>query len=261
MRASLAGRAFGTIGLVACTALIAACATANQGGGDDDVQPDSSTNPTIDAPPGTIDAPPGTIDAAPPIDAPPQVQTVTLSQNTSMTVASANSVACSNSTTGYTTENSYYRVFPLSSAGITTTFTANRVDFGIEQATGGSGATQTVQVRIYSMAGTALTSTSQLTLLSGQNVAVPDSALAVQQVTLTTPATVAANLSLVAEVFVPDGTATSNTFFMGSNASGESGPSYIRAPSTGCDITQPVTLSSLGYPTVNLILTVTGTTP
>ncbi len=245
-------------------AALAACASAGGGGGgdDDDDQPDASGQ-TPDGQPGDIDAPP--IDAAPPIDGPPidaAVQPVTLTQSTATTITAANSVACANGTTGYTTENSYYRVFPLSAAGIsgTSTFTPTSVAFGVEESSATAGS-HTIQVRLHSMTGTTLTNTNQLTLVHGQNHAVPNTTGTIQTVTLTGAPAVSGALSLVFEVFVPDGTAAGNVFYIGSNTAGQSAPGYIRAPSTGCDITQPVTLDSLGFATVHMVMSVTGTTP
>ena len=97
--------------------------------------------------------------------------------------------------------------------------------------------------------------------MTGQNFAVPNTTNTIQTVNLTATPTIAANLSLVLEVFVPDGTTAGNIFFMGSNAAGQTAPGYIRAPATGCDITQPVTLASISFPNVHLVMQVTGTTP
>ncbi len=246
--------------LALAVAALGACASAGGGGDDDDDRPDANAsgpdgNPgAIDGAP--IDAPPTPIDATP-IDAAPQA--VTLNQSTASTIVAANSVACSETATGFTTDNSYYRVFPLSTAGVTTTFTPTRVDFGVEESSATAGS-HTIQVRLHTMTGTNLTSDTQLTLVHGQNFAVPNTTATIQSVTLSANPPIAANLSLVLEIAVPDGTAAGNTFYIGSNAAGEAATGYIRSP-IGCTIPQPVTLASLGFPTMHMVMSVTGTTP
>jgi hypothetical protein len=259
--------------LAVCVTSLAACATAQSGG--DDIVAIDARNVTIDAPIGSIDAPPGTIDAPPgtidapttpidaridapttPIDAPPTTQTITLSQSSSTTITSLNSVACSDTTFGYTRENSFYRVFRLTDFGVNTAFTANRVDVAVEEATAGIGSTQPIQVRLYTLTGTFIL--PNLTAIAGQTVTVPNSAsLTVMQVTLSPPGVAAAGSTIVAEILSPDGSAAGNVFYPGSNASAETGPSYIRAPD--CGAAQPATFASLSQPQVHLVLTVTGT--
>lgn len=235
----------------------AACATANGGGGGDDSGDDTVD---IDADPGAPDAAPA--DAAPPIDAAPpdaaMPMAVTVSQNTNATQIVGGSVACAQNPTDYTTENSYYRVFNLPQMGVTGQLTAQRVHFGIESASHSSGS-QTVQVRLHTLNGAF--QLANLTQLHGQNVLVANTGTTprVQEVILSSPVVVPAGSQLVAEVYVPDGTTTQTTFFIGSNNLGQSGPSYIRAP--GCSVYQPATFASLNYPDVHIILTVSGTTP
>jgi hypothetical protein len=171
-------------------------------------------------------------------------------------ITSLNSVACSDTTTGVTRENSYYRVFRLQDFGVTTTFTATRVDVGIEEAAAGIGTTQAIQVRLYTLAGAFVL--PNLTAIAGQTVTVQNaSSLSVVQVPLAPVGVAPAGSTLVAEVFVPDGLAANNVFFVGSNAATETGPSYIRAPL--CGATQPATFASLAQPQVHIVLTVTGT--
>ena len=97
-----------------------------------------------------------------------------------------------------------------------------------------------------------------LTQIAGQTVTVNNTATGVVlPVTLSPPGIAPAGSTVVAEVFIPDGTAAGNIIFAGSNTDAESGPSYIRAPS--CGSTQPATLASVGFPNVHMVLTVTGT--
>jgi hypothetical protein len=68
--------------------------------------------------------------------------------------------------------------------------------------------------------------------------------------------TAAAGSELVVEVFTPDGTAAGNLIFIGSNASAETGPSYLRAPD--CGITTPSTTSAIGFPNMHIVMNVIG---
>ncbi len=240
---------------VLALATIAGCASATVNAGDDDV--DAAR---IDAPPGTVDAPPGTVDAPPtPIDArvidAPTVQTITLAQGAT-TITADNSLACTQTTTGYTSENSYYRAFRLADHGVTTAFTANRVDFAVENAVAGAGGSQTVQVKLFTVAGAF--PAGVLTQIAGQVVTVSNTTTGITiPVTMSPPGLAAAGSTIVAEVYVPDGRTVGNTFFIGSNTAAETGPSYIRAPD--CGASNPVTFASTGNPGVHVVLTVTGT--
>jgi hypothetical protein len=184
------------------------------------------------------------------------VQTATLSQSSSLVITADNSLACTQTTTGFTSENSYYRAFRLADHGVTTAFTANRIDVAVENAVAGAGTSQTIQVKLYTVAGTF--PAGVLTQIAGQVVTVPNTTTGTTiPVTLSPPGIAAAGSTVVAEVYVPDGRTVGNTFFIGSNTAAETGPSYIRAPD--CSASNPVTFASTGNPGVHVILTVTGT--
>ena len=61
---------------------------------------------------------------------------------------------------------------------------------------------------------------------------------------------------LVVEVFTPNGQTTNNSFFIGSNAAGQTGPSYIAA--ADCTIPEPATTASIGFPNMHIVMNVTG---
>jgi hypothetical protein len=217
--------------------------------------------------PQLIDAPGGDpIDAEVP-DAGPTV--ITLSNNTdATTITAGNSVGCvldhdgNTATSPITAENSYYRTFNLSQF-TNRSFTAQRVDLGVEQADSVDGA-QDVRIRLHALVGQL--STNNITVLHDQLVTISDVPTGtVVPVLLSSPVFVPASTQLAVEVLVPDSTSTGNNlldvFFIGSNAAGESSPSYIRAPSGNCAMPQPTTLSSIGFPNMHIVLTVTGTTP
>jgi len=245
------------LGAVLFVCLLTACATAGPAGngdGGDDIDGNNGSDG-----PGPIDArPDGTPIDGPPIDAPidaPSTQTITLSQSSSTAITALNSVACSDNLTGYTRENSYYRVFRLADFGVNTAFTAQRVDVGIEDAEPG-GSSQSFTVRLHTLNGAFLT--ANLTPIAGQVVTAPVTTTGLVMPVALSPAGVApAGSTLVVEILVPDGYAAGNIFFIGSNTATESGPSYIRAPD--CGLNEPGTFASVGFANVHIILTVTGT--
>ena len=225
------------------------CATASVSGDDDDDPIDARIDGVA-----PIDAPPPPIDAPLPIDAPP-IQTITLSQGPT-TITPLNTIACSNQTTGYTAENSFYRAFRLADHGVNTAFTATRVDVGVETATG-VGGSQPIQVRVYTVAGAF--PAGVLTQIAGQSVTVTDAqSNTLVPVNLSPPGVAPAGSTIVVEVFAPDGRTVGNTFYPGSNTAAETQPSYIRAPA--CNYTMPVTYAQAAITSpVRLIMTVTGT--
>jgi hypothetical protein len=86
------------------------------------------------------------------------------------------------------------------------------------------------------------------------NVNVPDQSGTVLNVPIN--ATVPAGSELVVEVFTPDGTATGNLLFIGSNAAAETGPSYLSAPD--CGVNTPTTTAALGFPNMHIVMNVNG---
>jgi hypothetical protein len=226
---------------------LGACATAGGGGGgDDDVGDDDGTlTPDARSPDASEIVP---IDAEVP-DAGPTA--VTLSQSTSTTVTPDNSTACGSA--GSTSENSYYRVFPLSQLGVDGQFTATSVVFGIETSTAHS-----VDVKLHTLSGNMRL--GGLTLLRTQAVSVPAVTAGTPQnltVTLTTPVVVPAGSTLVVEVHsVPP---SGGRFFMGSNAAGETATGWTYAPP--CGDTDVITMTAAGAPNMHIVLTVSGTTP
>ncbi len=249
--------------LILCATLLGACASGTTAADDDDDTPGNT-----DAPGGNPDGPGPNIDGpsidgpsidAPNIDAPidaPSTQTITLSQSSSNAITALNTVACYNATLGYTDENSFYRVFRLADHGVNTAFTATRVDFAIEEATANAGS-QTVQVRVHTLNGAFVR--ANLTTIAGQTVTVANQSLTTMSVTLSPPGIAPAGSTIVLELFSPNGTTVGHAFFPGSNAAAETGPSYIRAPGTGCAITEPATYASISNPQVHLVMSVTGT--
>ncbi len=232
----------------------AACATAgNNGGGDDQHPIDAAQNTDGNVPgdgPLPIDGPP--IDAAP--------VAVTLTQNTGATVGSNNSIACGN-TDGTTAENSWYRVWKLSDEGIVGGFHVTAVTFGVQEASG----MPNVQVKIGSYSGNitpppAQLDTGLISPIAAATFAVPNTAsTATTSVTVPVSANVPALGQMIVEVFSPDANGTGKYFYLGGNSLGESKPGYLRAPTGACATPQPKSTAALGFPTSNLLITVSGT--
>ena len=161
------------------------------------------------------------------------------------------SVTCN--TAGVHTANSYWRAIDLAPQNLPGPIVVNNVQFGVERAdANGVGTTQPVTVNVYTSAGPF--PASPLTLRASQLVNLPDQNLSLVTVPLTVPTVpLPANSIVVLELAIPDGRAPANNrFFIGSNASAQSGPSYLSAPD--CGIAAPTDLAALGFPNMHIIL-------
>ena len=174
---------------------------------------------------------------------------ITITHSTSQVITIGNSVSCNAG--GLHTDNSYYRVFDLANDfGIVDTFDVTAVQYGIEQAT--SATTQPIQVRLYTLNG-AFT-LANLTAIGNttDNISSQSGTIYTSLVNGTVPP----NGILVVEVFSPNGQTTNNSFFIGSNAAGQSDPSYIRA--ADCGLAQPAATGSIGFPNMHIVINVIG---
>lgn len=227
--------------------LLIGCASASTDGGGN--RPDAGGNRPDSGGGGGEDA---GVDAAPPVDAAPQM--VTLSQTADTTVAAASSLACGSSA-GYTRENSWYRVFDLASMGVTGPLEVSQVTFGAQES---GPAAQTLQVKIGTYAGTPGTTldTAMITPINSANANVPASGTG-QIITVPMTGTIPANSKLVVEIFSPDRVNTTTFFYVGASAGTEQAPGYVRAPA--CNILQPQSMKALDPAAGSLIVTVTGT--
>lgn len=176
---------------------------------------------------------------------------VTLTQSTSTAITQFNSVSCNAG--GLHTDNSYWRSYNLATMGLPGPVTINNVTFGIEQAAGG---VQPVTVNLYTSAGAFPGGVR--TLVGTQTFNVPNQALTLFTGAFTTPVTVPNTAILVVELFTPSGQATGRSFFIGSNAAAQTGPSYISA--AACGVAAPTDLAAIGFPNMHIILNLSGTT-
>ena len=220
---------------------------------------DDEGGPTIDA---ALPSDGRLIDAADPdapvIDAGPI--SVTLTQTTSGSVGSNNSIACGNSD-GTTAENSWYRIFRLADSSITNGLRVTAVTFGVQEAQG----MPAVQVKIGTYSGNVQPPPAQLDValispIIAVTFNVPNTASTTpMSVTVPITANVPALSQMVVEVFSPNLLGTSKYFYLGGNSGGEAKPAYLRAPSGTCATPQPKSTTALGFPTSHLVISVSGT--
>jgi hypothetical protein len=190
---------------------------------------------------------------------------VTISHSTNnLTVVPGNSVACAAATPQRTTANFYWRSYDLATfPAVTGPFGVTSVTFAVENAIH-PNFTQNVRVRLYkdSNGGAPVAVGTDLTQVAETIVAVPDGAA--QFITAPIAGNFAQNDVLVVSVDTEDfavafpapTTIAAAVFFIGSNLDPETGPSYLSA--IGCGIAAPTTTAAIGFPTMHIILDVTG---
>lgn len=154
-----------------------------------------------------------------------------------------------------TADGSWYRVFSLSQAGITTPFDVSKVTIGICFAVG----TPTIQVRVGSYTGGAADATLDLAKVSGlTTVPVPIAATQISRtVDVPITATVAPDANVLVEIEVPDLDGSGEQVNVGFTAGSESKPGYVRSPL--CGPATPTTTTGAGLANARLVMTVTGT--
>jgi hypothetical protein len=192
----------------------------------------------------------GSADAAP--------VAVTLTQSTSQEITPGNSRACIELDNGNPVEhreNSFYRVFDLAAAGVTGRLETSSVSVGIQSAES-PDPDQPMSVRLHTLAGPDLLVAS-LTEIGRADVTVANQGAGILDVPLV--ATTDASATLVVEIFLPDAAGGGNLIFPGSNADGQSGPTYVRAPADGCDLVEPTDFAEVGFPDMHLVVSVAGT--
>lgn len=171
-----------------------------------------------------------------------------ISQNADQTtIVALNSVACG--AAGNTADNFMSRAFTLADYAITYDYKITNIKFGVETAT----IPMNVDVNLYSLVGNYPAGT--LTLLNTKQVAVtPADALKIVETGTTLTQVVPAGSKIVLEVAY-NGNSTSG-FYLGTNTSAETKPSYIK--SATCGITNPVTTASVGFPNSKWVMTIVG---
>lgn len=193
-----------------------------------------------------------------PWPAPLAAQTITQSTSTAITAGAA--ISCNGGAPGFLhTDNSYYRAFTLSSFPVLTLpqFRVDSVSFGVETANDAAGAGQPLTVNLWRSSANPPT-VATLTAVSSDSTSLPDSATGtIFTVNIASqPVFIVATDILVVEIFTPSGQTTNNSFFIGSNAGGQSGPSFIRAAS--CGVTDIRDLASINFPDMHIVMSVSG---
>lgn len=176
--------------------------------------------------------------------------TTQITQSTSQSIIDVNSVSCN--TGGLHADNSYMREFDMSA--YPDGFTIESVDFGIESAASASGGSQPITVNLYTLSGPLML--ANLTLLHSEDIMVADQTETVLNVPMSSSVAVPAGSTLVYEVFTPNGQGVGDSFFIGSNDLGESGPTYITT--ADCGIPEPLTLAMVGFPDMHAVMNING---
>ena len=178
-----------------------------------------------------------------------------ITESADQSIVTGNSVACNNGVA--VTENHYFRAFNMNTFTGGLAYNVTQVQFGIEQATSGSGTGQPVTVNLYANHGSPFPGgdwQSNLIATSG-SINIPDQALTIftQPISVTVAA---GTLELVMEVMNPDGRPDNNLFFIGSNPDGQSADSYLEA--TDCGVNVPTPTEDIGFPNMMIVFNVDG---
>lgn len=182
---------------------------------------------------------------------------IVLNQSTSTSLVSGNAIGCTNpSPPRYTADNLYTRIFDLSEvSGIEEGLAISEVSFGIEEASAPDGE-QPATLRFYTIEGDVGTF-SKWNLEAEVDLTLQNQTLSIQTVQISEvfiPAGAVFGMSLL----VPNGVEDQHKFFIGSNAEGESAPTYLLAPS--CNIDDPTPMDEVAPKSdVHWVLSVTGT--
>lgn len=172
-----------------------------------------------------------------------------LTQSTSQSIIALNSVSCNAG--GLHTDNSYFRSYDMTA--FASGFDVCEIQVGVEEAVG-TGGSQPITVNVYANSGAAFPN-GTLALLGTASPSVADQSLTVLTVPLAASVP-AGTTEMVIEVFTPDGQAAGNSFFIGSNNLGESGPSYLAA--ADCGITVPTPTAGIGFANMQIVLNASG---
>ena len=178
----------------------------------------------------------------------------TITHSSSQAIILGNSVACRDNSNFYHLNNNYWRAFNMATFATSQRYNVTSVSFGIETAQSGNGSGQPAIVRLYANNGAPFPDGTR-TELASSDLTVPDQTQTVLSVPLfaTVPA---GTLELVMQVFTPSGVDAHNSFFIGTNNSAQTGPSYVSA--ADCGSPTPIDLTTLGFPDAHIVFNVHG---
>jgi hypothetical protein len=184
---------------------------------------------------------------------------VTITQSSSQDITPQNSVACvqqdANGNPIEHRENSFYRVFNLEALGVTGRVETSSVSVGIQSAES-PNPDQPMSVVLHTLAGNEL-ELDRLSEIGRADIRVANQGAGILDVPLA--ASVEAGSKLVVELHLPDAAGGGNLLFPGSNTASQTGPSYLRAPTAGCDLVEPTDLADIGFPDMHIVVSVNGT--
>ena len=186
---------------------------------------------------------------------------VSFTQSTDpVTIDALNSVSCNAG--GLHADNSYLRRFDLDGDhGVVTPLTVLSIDTGVEVSAGAGGGPQPVTANLYTIASGDALLFGNLALIGSAAFNMPgDGSVDLTVVNIPVVGFVddPFGKDLVVELFTPDGQAVGHSFFLGSNAAGQIGPTFLA--SAACGVNEPADVASLGFPTMHWVLTVNGDT-
>ncbi len=221
--------------LCAGVGLVGGCAQASIG----NAPPDTNNNHggsdariVFDTPPPPIDTPQGP-DAAKLID---------MVESVDSTMTYGISLTCSDTGTGNTRDNIWYRVYRPSDFSVTDAFNITGVTFSVQESTG----TPTATIKLGTYTGTIDATTLNAALISPLAMATapvpPTSGQTGENVIVPIAATVPAGAMFVVQVSLPDQDSTGYMYIGATNA-GEHHPGYLS--STACSITVPTSTVSI----------------
>lgn len=176
-------------------------------------------------------------------------EAVVYTSNSSLEIVSG-SVACG-TTGGPTSENHYYKKFDLADLGVTTEIPLDHFQFGVESVVGGE---------VHLIIELWKTSVNTFPATWGgpdyENIAtvaktVTDADnLSLVTVDITGDVMVNQNDIIIAHVYNMD--LEAENFYIGSNPSADSQPSYLMAE--GCGIDTPTPVAGIGFPDMNIVM-------
>ena len=179
----------------------------------------------------------------------------TITQSSSQAITLGNSVSCYSGPPDYLHfDTSYWRAFNMASFTGSQQYNVTSVSFGIEVANDGDGTGQPVTVRLYANNGGAFPGGSR-TQIAATNLTVMDQTQTIFNVPLFASVP-AGTFELVMEVFTPSGQDSGNSFFIGSNAASQTGPSFISAQV--CGNPTPTDTADIGFPDMHIVFNVHG---
>lgn len=174
-------------------------------------------------------------------------QLMTMTQSTNNTTVVAGSVACANTGTNITVQNDYWRNYNLTTQGVFAPIFFWGADIGIEDVnTTMSGAgSHPATLTIYEdpTPGDITADISNLVVLASETFFIPDQVLSIANLRFTQPFPAFTPNGVSDIVINLDTPSQGDTFFIGSNALGQSQPCYLSSAS--CGITLPTDTAAI----------------